>query len=154
MSASVAYTIARIGSTTLFFVLSTLFVVALFVIRFYTDAVFAIITLGGTMCTVGFIKVWWFKDRPADKLIPLRSSSFPSGHSAASAAFSSTVLVVMYPYFTTPAFYTLLISGTLITVSIAWSRLVLRVHRPDEVIAGVLIAFFWVLGAALFVYAL
>lgn len=154
MSETIARIIARIGTTTLFALLSATFIAALIAIRFYEDALFALAALGGTMGTAGIIKMCWFVKRPEDALLPLTSSALPSGHAAASMALSLSVLVIMYPYLTTPALFYLFLFGTIITIGIAWSRIALRVHRPHEVFAGIAIALFWACTSAVCVYAL
>jgi undecaprenyl-diphosphatase len=53
--------------------------------------------------------------------------SFPSGHTASSFAAAS-MICFEYPGFALPAFF--------LAVSIAFSRLYLRVHYPSDVLAG------------------
>lgn len=86
-------------------------------------------------------------DRPRPDLVPhgsyVYSASFPSGHSALSAATYLTLAMVIASLETRPATkrLTFIVAG-LVTVFVGFSRVYLGVHWPSDVLAG------WVLGAA------
>jgi undecaprenyl-diphosphatase len=69
-----------------------------------------------------------------------RTSSFPSGHSS-SAFFSALVLTTMTPWFWWPLFY-------LFAVTIAVSRVGVRIHHASDVIGGAVVGTIMGIGGA------
>lgn len=68
-------------------------------------------------------------------------ASFPSGHALGSAAFYASVAVLLQPYVRRERL--LLGSAVLISVLVALSRVLLGVHYPSDVTAGLLIGLGW-----------
>ncbi len=67
--------------------------------------------------------------------------SFPSGHALGSAAFCATVAVLLLPRARRPR---LLLAGAVaVSVLVALSRVLLGVHYPSDVTAGLLIGWGW-----------
>lgn len=66
------------------------------------------------------------------------SASFPSGHSVAAAAFWGVVAVLLLPYAGRRAWWVLVVP-----VLVATSRVVLGVHYPSDVVAGLVVGGCW-----------
>jgi membrane-associated phospholipid phosphatase len=78
--------------------------------------------------------------RPLNMLITETGYSFPSGHATLTTAFFTAVIACMYIFHKTwpVALRKLIISlSFIITILVCASRLVLHVHRPVDVIAGI-----------------
>lgn len=89
------------------------------------------------------LKAFFQRDRPElwERLVTENSTSFPSGHAMASASLAVCVMVILWP---TKWRYLAIISGVIYMVVIGFTRLYLGVHYPSDIIAGWLIASFWV----------
>lgn len=127
-------------------VVSSLVLVLLLVMRRTIDALaFLILLAGGSALTV-VLKHVFRQPRPAlfESLAPETSFSFPSGH--------SLISVCLYGYLGMllalgrPPWGGLAALGLwLVPMAIMWSRLYLGVHWLTDVVAGALVANFWLL---------
>ncbi len=86
--------------------------------------------------------------RPVDMLVMETGYRFPSGHATVSTAFFVALIVSMYVFYSTSAlpvkrFVTSL--SILLIIGVSSSRLVLHVHKPIDVICGVVLGLISVL---------
>ena len=109
------------------------------------QAFFALYALGGAVLLNALMKLVFHRPRPElwPRTVTENGASFPSGHSMfAAALWSVTVLLLWRTRWRWPALglgvaYCLLMGG---------SRLVLGVHYPTDVLAGLLTGLAWVYG--------
>jgi undecaprenyl-diphosphatase len=70
--------------------------------------------------------------------------SFPSGHATVSFAVCSTIIFLLFKYFKDHRWYINYLHVTLFTLTallISSSRIVLQVHRPIDIVFGILFGF-------------
>ena len=106
-------------------------------------ATLTIVLAGGSVLTVA-LKQIFRQPRPSlfESLAPESTFSFPSGHSLISVClygFLCLLLFLAHPRTTWPFALVLM----LVPVGIMWSRLYLGVHWFTDVVAGGLVACFW-----------
>jgi len=79
--------------------------------------------------------------RPAvgDALEHAPGSSFPSGHATNAAAAALTTTIVLWPLLGTRGRVAVAVAGGTVTLLTAADRVLLGVHRPSDVVAGVLL---------------
>ena len=129
-------TASRLGDGIFWYVLMLLLLV-----RYQADAMLPVahMTAAGLVCTVLYkwLKRKTHRPRPFNRnldiscvMAPLDQFSFPSGHTLHAVAFS---IVALYYY---PALGWLLLPFTML---VAVSRLVLGLHYPSDVLAGIAI---------------
>lgn len=94
-------------------------------------------------------KLWFSRPRPdlfpVIGEIPL-DASYPSAHTAQIVAFSMAVCWILKtekPGFT---YYSLTGAALLLVSLVALSRIYLQVHFPSDIVGGVLLGLFWVVG--------
>lgn len=83
--------------------------------------------------------------RPENMLVLETGYGFPSGHSTVAFAVCSASVFLLFKYFKDHRWYINYLHTTLFTltaVPISLSRLVLNVHRPIDIIFGVLLGLF------------
>lgn len=111
-----------------------------------SQAQFAVLGLGGAVGTALIMKLVFQRARPElwPRLITEHGASFPSGHATTAAALATFVaLLLWHTSWRWPA----VILGGLYAVLVGYSRLVLGVHYPTDVLAGWLTGVSLVLGA-------
>lgn len=139
-----ALSLSALGGITGTFVIAGLLVFFLLMRRRALDAATLVIVLAGGGVLTWVLKQIFRLPRPSlfESLAPETSFSFPSGHSLVSVClygFLSILLLSTDPRRTWPAALALL----LLPVGIMWSRLYLGVHWLSDVLAGALVAGFW-----------
>ncbi|MBV9921412.1 MAG: phosphatase PAP2 family protein [Pseudonocardia sp.] len=82
-------------------------------------------------------------DRPRP-MVPLpvataADASFPSGHAAGTAVFCTALLLLVHARSQRPPRPSLVVIAALATVCVATSRVLLGVHYPTDVVAGILL---------------
>lgn len=110
------------------------------------QARFALLGLGSAVSLAFLMKLLLHRSRPElwPQMVVEHSSSFPSGHSTVAAALATfTVLMLWRSRWRWPAW----ILGGGYALLMGYSRLVLGVHYPSDVLAGWLIGLSTVLGA-------
>lgn len=100
--------------------------------------------LGGALMA-DVIKLLVARPRPAvEHLQAVSGYSFPSGHATQAAAFWVSLLLAVRPLLSRPPAFALAACGCgLIVVAVCASRIVLGVHYPSDVVAGVLLGGGW-----------
>jgi membrane-associated phospholipid phosphatase len=90
------------------------------------------------------IKFTYKIPRPYDMLVFETGYSFPSGHATVSFAVCSTIIFLLFKYFKDHRWYINYLHVTLFTLTallISSSRIVLQVHRPIDIVFGILFGF-------------
>ena len=99
-------------------------------------AIFALTALLGTGLATYFIKDYFNRPRPLDRLIEISSPAFPSGHSSTSMALIIVLIVLLYLKYNRAIYWLFLW-----TLFVGLSRIWLNVHWCSDVVSG------WALGA-------
>ena len=102
------------------------------------------LVLAGNQISVTLIKVIFARSRPELAYYSEASYSFPSGHSAVSAAFFGFVFYIILKERILPAGLSVA-SAFLVMVLIGTSRLVLGEHYVSDVLHGYLVGALWLL---------
>lgn len=103
-------------------------------------AAFVLVARVGAMLLSTGLKLAVDRTRPVidEPIATALGASFPSGHALGSAAFYATLAVLLLPR--RPP----LVAAALVAVAVAASRVLLGVHFPSDVTAGLLIGWGWV----------
>ena len=99
-------------------------------------------TLVGSQTVNQFLKDLFLRARPDHAVYQEVSSSFPSGHSAASVALFGFLTYVMLRERSGPKLL-VLIGGISVITLVGLSRLVLGEHYPSDVLSGYLVGAVW-----------
>jgi undecaprenyl-diphosphatase len=103
---------------------------------------------GGAMVLEGQLKDLFARPRPqvVPRLVPAWNPSFPSGHALLSSAvyLSIAVLVVRLVPYRRVRLYVLALAALLVGL-IGFSRVLLGVHYPTDVVAGWIVGGLWAL---------
>lgn len=116
--------------------------VVLYFLKRRTQALFSLISLGGAAATGLLMKMIFNRPRPElwPRIVQEHGASFPSGHSTMAAALATFVVLMLWR---TPWRWPALILGMAYTLLVGYSRLVLGVHYPTDVLAG------WLTGTSM-----
>ena len=109
--------------------------------RYRAEALLALLGIGGTVLITAAMKLVFDRSRPElwPRLVEETGASFPSGHSAAAAALATFVVIVLWG---TRWRWPALLLALAYTLLMGYSRMVLGVHLPTDVLAG------WMTGLA------
>ncbi len=135
----VSILIDRLGTTRVGIAASTFLVVGIFLLGLYAHALSAVCALGSTALVVWVCKTLWYVPRPEGALVSIRTSSFPSGHTALAVALALATYLGLSPIFTPLTQIYVAVGVFILAGSISLSRIALKVHRPSEVVMGLLI---------------
>lgn len=139
MLQQIALKVHALFTTPVFYIFCCGAIVALFFLgKTFEAEVFLTSLILMSVIVVG-LKVITHVPRPVGRIVEEKGYAFPSGHSAASA-----FLAVMMPYsfasaVNLPSLVVISLGFLLLAVVIVLSRLILKVHTPLQVVAGVLI---------------
>lgn len=124
----------------------TLMVLGLWFTGRRPQATLALLGLGGAVGSAWAMKLVFHRARPElwPRVIVEHGASFPSGHSTVSAALVTVLALLAWR---TRWRWPTVILGTLYALLVGYSRLVLGVHYPTDVLAGWLTGVSLVLGA-------
>ncbi len=93
------------------------------------------------------LKYYFERNRPEDQLVEtLLTFSFPSGHALSSFIFCSTLVYIVWKtrlHQVWKWFISIVLIGIALIIGI--TRIILRVHYPTDVVAGIVLAIMWVL---------
>lgn len=109
------------------------------------QALFALCALGGSVVLNALMKLVFHRPRPElwPRAVVENGASFPSGHSMFTAALWSVAALLLWR---TPWRWPVLGLGGAYCLLMGGSRLVLGVHYPTDVLAGLLTGLAWVYG--------
>ena len=138
--------ISRLGSRGVMIALVAIIALWLLLRKRWQDSGVLLLAYGGGELTVSFLKSYFQRPRPAAPLALVHGYSFPSGH-----AFNIMLICGFVTYLLWPAWrrawahgLTLVLSLSLI-VPVGFSRIYLRVHWLDDVLAGYALGLAWLL---------
>ncbi len=136
-----AVTLNTVGGPGVMGLLILVIVAALWMARQHTQALFAALSLGGAGALGLLLKFIFHRARPElwPRVIQEHGASFPSGHSTMAGALSTFVVLMLWH---TRWRGLALVVGLLYAFAMGYSRLVLGVHYPTDVLAG------WLTGMA------
>jgi len=113
--------------------------------RWWHDLGLLVLATGGILAIVDlWLKPFFDRARPHEKLLVVDGRSFPSGHAAGSVAFYFAMVAILslhHPRLRSP-----LTLGALAWVSLVWlSTLVARAHWPTDLLAGGAVGLAWLI---------
>ncbi len=152
----VARTVTDLGSPLAVDIVAIVAAVALLVARRWRLAVAIAVARLGELATVSAVKVIVHRPRP-DLLPQLTSAngpSFPSGHTAGSAAVYGTIVVLLCASLGARERGWAIAGVAVFVAAVAASRVLLGVHYPTDVLAGAALGLCWVAVALAVLLAL
>lgn len=134
------YRFSGVGFTA-FLVLASIIYVTLK--RWWNDLRLLVLASGGILIIIDlWLKPWFDRHRPPEKLLSVDGRSFPSGHAAGAVAFYGAILLILaarYPRWRTP-----IAIGACLWISLVWlSTLYVRAHWPTDLLAGAATGLAW-----------
>lgn len=151
---ALASDLSALGSSTLVSVFAGTGVLAFLAAGHPVDAV----TLGGGALVAGLagveLKRVTGRARPKDPSSAFFGSSFPSSHTLMATTFYALAAALLVPFVpATPMRIVIIVAAVTIVVTVGLSRVLLRVHFPSDVYAGVVCGLTFSVSALLFRYA-
>ncbi len=137
--------VSIIGGPTVLRIAAFLAVVLLWVRRRRDAAVLVAVAVGGAAALSGIFKVLVNRGRPV-VAVPVEhaaSASFPSGHALTSFVAAGVLLILLLPHRSRGRRALLISAAVLLVTAVGFSRLLLGVHYPSDVLGS------WLLGTAL-----
>ncbi len=98
------------------------------------------------LSTTGKLAVGRVRPSFEDAVATARGASFPSGHATGSAALYAALAVVALPVLSQAWRRVVLAAAVLVPLVVASTRVLLGVHFPSDVAAGLLLGWAWVLA--------
>lgn len=98
------------------------------------------------LSTVGKLAVGRVRPSFQDAVATARGASFPSGHATGSAALYAALAVALLPVLRKRWRQVALAAAVLVPLVVATTRVLLGVHFPSDVTAGLLLGWSWVLA--------
>lgn len=146
-----AKTATAIGSPVVVDVVAALVVMLLLIIRWWRGAVVVAAARVGELVCESAVKALVARPRPAvvNPVAHASGYSFPSGHAGGSAAVYGALALLGVAAVARSARLMLVTSAALLVGAVAVSRVLLGVHYPSDVAAGVALGLAWVSAAAL-----
>ncbi|MFN6337133.1 MAG: phosphatase PAP2 family protein [Cyanobacteriota bacterium] len=134
------YRLSGVGFTAVLVVAALVF---LLLRRWWNDLKLLVMATAGILAIVDlWLKPFFDRARPHEKLLAVDGRSFPSGHAAGSIAFyfaMVAILSVHYPHLRRP-----LVALATFWVALVWlSTLVARAHWPSDLLAGGVVGLAW-----------
>ncbi len=141
--------ITQLGYSRVYAPIAVGVVVVMVALRWFADAVRLMLSLAGADATNLLVKVVVGRHRPHEPwtLTHPGGYSFPSGHATVAAALFAFAFVLVARHVPGVWRIPLLVTGSLLALAIASSRLVLAVHWPSDVLAGMVCGTAWALIA-------
>ncbi|HEX6402353.1 MAG TPA: phosphatase PAP2 family protein [Pseudonocardiaceae bacterium] len=146
-----AKTATATGSPVVVDAVAAVVVVLLLVLRWWRAAVVIAAARVGELVCESAVKAFVARPRPAlvDPVAHASGYSFPSGHAGGSAAVYGALALLGVAGVARWARLVLVTGAALLVGAVAVSRVLLGVHYPSDVAAGVALGLAWVSAAAL-----
>jgi membrane-associated phospholipid phosphatase len=140
-----------IGSPPVVDVVATLAGLVLLILRRWRAVVLVVVARLGELACESGLKALIARPRPILEYPLAHASgySFPSGHAGGAAALYGSLVLLASPLLRRWARVLLWAAGALLVAAVAASRVLLGVHYPSDVTAGVALGLAWVGMAAL-----
>ena len=119
--------------------------------RAYRDNSVIIISLIATELVVSYLKGVFAVPRPDGAFIALSDYAFPSGHAALSTCLATVMILVVGKHIPRKIMPLYVLFWISIAGLVSYSRIMLGVHRPEEVVAGIIVGLAVPLVLVLFV---
>jgi undecaprenyl-diphosphatase len=136
-------------------VLAAVAVVVLAVLRRWREAITIAVAMIGAAILSGVVKLAVGRHRPRPRVVfeHVGGGSFPSGHALTSIVAAGLLVLLVGPHLPRVLRFLLWFVAALVVAAVGFSRLVLAVHYPTDVLGGWLIGVLWLalvftLGAA------
>jgi undecaprenyl-diphosphatase len=153
---TVALVVTDLGSPVAVDVVAAAAVIALLVRRHVPAAIAVAVARFGELAAETAVKDWVDRGRPvfSHPLATAGGASFPSGHSAGSAALYGILIMMCAPVLTRGWRRLVVAVGTVFVLAVAASRVVLGVHFVSDVVAGLALGLVWAAGTLAVVAAI
>jgi undecaprenyl-diphosphatase len=138
--------ISRLGSRGVVLALVAIIALGLLLRKRWQDAVLLLLAYGGGELTVSFLKSYFQRPRPAAPLVLVHGYSFPSGHAFNIMLVCGFAIYLLWPVCRGARARGLVLAVSLsLIVLVGFSRIYLRAHWLDDVLAGYAIGLAWLL---------
>jgi membrane-associated phospholipid phosphatase len=112
----------------------------------WQDAALLLLAYGGGEMTVSFLKSYCQRPRPAAPLVLAHGYSFPSGHAFNIMLICGFIIYLLWPVWRRVWARGLTLAASFfLVVLVGFSRIYLRVHWLDDVLAGYAVGLAWLL---------
>ena len=139
------YAITMFASAPFIKIVYPLLISILVVFKFYRKALFTFVAGMGGLILIYGMKMFFARPRPLYPLLYKEESfSFPSGHATLSFILYGTLAYFMWLTDLPKVWkYVAMVLLVLLSLSIGFSRIYLRVHYPSDVLAGFCLGYSW-----------
>lgn len=141
-----AKALTQLGAPTLVQVAGVVIALMLLRAQRRRSALFLAVCIAGgyLLSTTGKLAVGRARPSFPDPVAHANGASFPSGHATGAATFWLALAVVVLPHLARRRRRPLLVLALLVGVVVAATRVLLGVHYPTDVVAGLLLGWGWV----------
>lgn len=139
------YNITQLSSVDFVKISYPLLIAVLVVFKFYRKALFALVAGAGGLLLIYAMKMFFVRPRPPYPLLYKEESfSFPSGHATFSFIFYGMLAYFIWLTDLPKVWkYCAMLFLILVSLSIGFSRIYLRVHYPSDVLGGFCLGYSW-----------
>ena len=114
--------------------------------RRWQDAALLLLAYGGSELTVSLVKSYCQRPRPSAPLVLAHGYSFPSGHAVNITLICGFITYLLWPVWRRAwARGLTLVAALCLILLVGFSRIYLRVHWLDDVLAGYAVGLAWLL---------